>query len=119
MLKEIYNYLFHKSATLLNREQLGSISLDGMRDKELTENELKERNAKISLDFKIIEQTTKKLLIAQEEFMANQCENEQQLLFARGSINGLTLLLEEFASYKSQHDEITKPKDEFNKFNVI
>ena len=119
MLKEIYNYLFHKSVLLLNRNQLGSIDLKDVRDKELTENEIKERNAKISSDFKIIENTIKKLLIAQEEFMANQCENESQLLFGRGTVNGLSILLEEFQSYKGQHDEITKPKESYNPNKVF
>lgn len=119
MFKNLYAYLFNKSATLLNREQLGSISLNEMRDKDLSENEIKERNAKISSDFKILEQTIKILLIAQEEFMANQCENEKQLLFGRGTVNGLSLLLDEFQSFKGQHDELTKPKEGFNKHKII
>jgi len=118
MLKEIYNFLFRKSATLLNKNQLGSISLDNARD-ELTEEERKTRNASIDSSYKHIELSIKKLLIAQQEFMANQCENEQQLLFARGSVNGLTLALEEMKSYKSQHEELTSPKEKFNKFNPI
>jgi len=118
MLTEIYEYLFRKSATLLNREQLGSLSFDDVRD-ELAEEERKTRNASISSSFQHIELSIKKLLIAQQEFMANQCENEQQLLFARGSVNGLTLALEEMKSYKSQHEELTSPKEKFNKFNPI
>jgi len=119
MIKSLYKYIFNKSATLLNREQLGSIELDLAGITGLSEDEIKERNATISSDFKIIELTIKRLLIAQQEFMANQCENEKQLLFGRGSSNGISLVLEEFKKYKSQHDELTKPSEEFNQYKVI
>jgi len=119
MIKEIYQYLFNKSATLLNREQLGSLELDLAGTTGLSEDEIKERNAAVSSNFKIIELTIKRLLIAQQEFMANQCENEKQLLFGRGSINGISLVLEKFKKYKSQHDELTKPSEEFNPHKII
>ena len=119
MLKSIYNYIFNKSATLLNRHQLGSLSLDDARD-ELSENEQKERNANVSSAFRHIELSIKKLIIVQQEFMANQCENESQLLFGRGTTNGLSLVLEEMQSYKLQYEEDNKPKDDdFNKHKVF
>jgi hypothetical protein len=103
---------------LLNRNLLGSIELSDVRDVELTENEIKERNASIAISFRYIEPAIKKLLIAQQEFMANQCENEQQLLFSRGSINGLTLALEEMKSYKEAHEDENKVPEKFNKFEI-
>lgn len=118
-LKNLYNYLFHKSATLLNKNQLGSIDLSDVRDKELSENEIKKRNANIANSYKYIEPTIKKLLIAQQEFIANRCENENQLLFGRGSINGISVVLEELRSYKLAHEEDTKPQEKFDKFNPI
>ena len=118
MLKEIYLYLFRKSALLLNRKQLGCIDLSDIKEPK-EENKKKERNAKIASDFRYIEPAIKKLIIAQQEFMANQCENESQLLFGRGSMNGLALVLEELKNYKSEHEEDTKPKDNFDKFNPV
>ena len=117
-LKNLYNYLFHKSATLMNRHQLGSIDLSDIKE-ELTENEQKERNANIANSYKYIEPTIKKLLIAQQEFMAKQCENENQLLFGRGSINGIAVVLEELRSYKLAHEELTKPQEKFDKHEVF
>ena len=117
MLKSLYNYIFNKSATLLNRHQLGSLSLDDARD-ELEETKQKERNASIATSYKHIEISIKKLIIAQQEFMANQCENESQLLFGRGTTNGLSLVLEEMQSYKNQHEELSKPKEGFDKHEV-
>jgi len=117
-LKNLYNYLFHKSVTLMNRHQLGSIDLPDIKE-ELTENEQKERNANIANSYKYIEPTIKKLLIAQQEFMAKQCENENQLLFGRGSINGIAVVLEELRSYKLAHEEETKPQEKFDEHEVF
>lgn len=118
MLTEIYQYIFRKSALLLNRHQLGSISLD-TRNKELSEEEKKARNISIANSFKYIEPAIKKLIIAQQEFMAKQCENEQQLLFARGTINGLFIIREELQSYKSAHDEENKPKENYDEHQIF
>ena len=130
MLKEIYNYLFHKSILLLNRNQLGSIDLKDVRDKELTENEIKERNASIASSYKWIEYEIKKCLVAQEEFMSTgkvddggtvivSSDTNYPTIFGRGCINMADLLLEQFKMQKGGNSELTKPKEEFNKHKVI
>lgn len=119
MIKEIYNYIFNKSATLLNRHQLGSIDLTDVRDKKLTENEIRERNAAITVAYKHIENAIKRLEVAQEEYLSTHCEQTKPVLFGRGSINGISLVLEEFEDYKQQHDELIKPTEGFNKHKVI
>ena len=118
-LKNFYNYIFHKSATLMNRNQLGSIDLLSINKSDKSENEIKERNSAIATSYKHIERTIKNLIIAQQEFMANQCENEQQLLFGRGTMNGLSLVLEKMKKYKGQHDEDLKPDENFEKHEVF
>ena len=111
MITEIYKYIFKKSATLLNREQLGSIS---SIEEDLTESEIKDRNTIIASNHKMLERIVAEFIKEQKDFLANQCENESQLLFSRGTINGLYLISEAFKSYKGQHDEITKPKENYN-----
>ena len=111
MITEIYKYLFRKSATLLNRSQLGSIDFS---DTKLTEMQKVERNAKIAADYKLLSRIVEDFLKEQKDFIANQCENESQLLFSRGTVNGISLLGEAFTSFKGQHDEITKPKENYN-----
>ena len=111
MITEIYKYLFKKSATLLNREQLGSIS---SIEEDLTENEIKDRNARIASDNKMLKRIIAEFIKEQKDFLANQCENEQQLLFSRGTVNGLSLIGEAFKSYKGQHEETIKPKESYN-----
>lgn len=112
MISEIYRYIFRKSAMLLNRNQLGSIELKKAPEWN------KEQNAKIATSFKIIEQSINSLIVSQQEYMARECENEQQLLFGRGTTNGLILCVEELEKMKSQHEEDTKGKEPFNKFKV-
>lgn len=126
MLENLYNYYFNKSATLLNRHQLGSIDLSDVRDiktesglKELTENEIKERNVAIANAYKYIEPAIKKLLIAQQEFLSTHCEQTKPILFGRGSINGICVVLDEFEDYKKQYEEDTKPNENFDKFKPL
>ena len=103
--------LIEKEYVLLNLEQLGSIS---SIEEYLTEGEIKDRNARIASDYKILERIVAEYIKEQKDFMANQCENGQQLLFSRGTVNGISLLGEAFTSFKGQHDEITKPKENYN-----
>lgn len=116
MITEIYNYVFRKSAMLLNRNQLGSIDLS---DVKLSESNIRERNASIITSFKYLKQIINDLKKAQLEFLGNQCENENQLLFGRGSTNGISLVLEELEKCKSQYEEDTKPVEEFNKTKIF
>ena len=116
ILEYFYKYRFFRSAMLQNREQLGSIS---SIEENLTENETKDRNARIASNYKMLERIVAEYIKEQKDFLANQCENENQLLFSRGTINGLYLISEAFKSYKGQHDEITKSPEQFNPHKVI
>jgi len=115
MIKSLYKYIFNKSATLLNREQLGVIKFS---DKDLTEEQKTERNAVIASNYEILNRIVEDFIKEQKDFMANICENESQLLFSRGSVNGLSLVLESFTTYKGQHEERIKPEESYNKFKV-
>lgn len=116
MTTELYRYIFNKSATLLNRHQLASIDLSDVPEK--TEDEIKDYNAKVSISYPLIKQKVDELVKLQTEFMARECVNNEQFLFARGTINGLVLVLDEMTKHKSQHEEEIAV-DRFNKFNVV
>ena len=114
-----YKEEFFKSAAILSRNQLGSIDVFGDK-KELKEGEQKDRNAKIANDYKLLERIIEDLIKDQTEFMVKDCKDEYQFLFGRGTINGLSLVLETFQKYRNQNLEDTKPKDkDFNKFDVV
>jgi hypothetical protein len=116
MIKELYKYIFRKSATLLNRHQLGSINLSDIPAK--SESEIKDYNAKVSIYYPLIKLKVDELVKAQTEFMAKECVNEDQFLFSRGTINGLVLVLDEMNRCKGMHDEEVAI-EKFNKFSTL
>lgn len=90
MLKEIYDYYFNKSATILNRKQLGSIE----PYIELTEEEQKELDQNITGLYNLSSKIISKLAREQEEYISHNCEGEKDLIFGRGTLNGIELFQE-------------------------
>jgi len=90
MLKEIYDYYFNKSATILNRKQLGSIE----PYIELSEEEQNELDQNITGLYNLSSKIVSKLAREQEEFISHHCEGERDLIFGRGTLNGIELVLD-------------------------
>lgn len=105
------------------RNKLGSINLDDVRNIVRKDDELKAYQDAIAAVFKEhIEPTIKKMIIAQEEFMARSSSDMNQFNIGRGTINGLFLLLEEFeAAYNANAASSTKPEkpDQTTIFSTI
>ena len=130
MLKEIYKFLFRRSLFLLNRHQLGSIDLSDIKEK-LSESEQKERNASINNSFKHLERIIKESIDIQKDFLATGIDNEEDkiiivgegttlpTLVGRSNINMAFILLDKIKEYKSAHEELSKPKEDFNKHKVF
>lgn len=118
MLKEIYRYLFRKSALLLNRRQLGSI--DGIEKEKMSSAERKEYVARSAVAYKdIVEGKIAKFIKAQEDFIIYNAENEMQLIFGRATINGLSILKEDFENDLLEDQDNKTPQESFDKHKVI
>ena len=91
-----------KSLTLI-RHQLGSIDLKDIEDKEMSESEAKDYNASISAIFPRLEKDMKKFLYEQLMFMANKADNWNQVIFSRGTFNGIDLLLNHWKQAHTAH----------------
>jgi hypothetical protein len=95
------------------RKVLGSIDLTNIPEITHPDHEdKKEYLAKItSVVFPIVESRIKTLINHQKDFIANEASCMDQIWFARGSINGLSLVLESFEKDRSEFNDMSKPKE--------
>ena len=122
---------YELSAELMRR-MLGSITLD--RPEPLPAGEeaqaREQHNQTVAAFFPtILEPTIKRLIVAQEELMARGSaemrqvvgQEKEQILFCRGSVNGLMLILEEFQTAANEHTaDVEKRQDtEFDKHEMF
>lgn len=101
----------------LLRHQLASIDLGDIEKEEMSEAETKEYNASISAVFPRIEKDIKKFLHEQLLFAANQSNSWEQVIFARGTYNGMNLLLDHWRSAFAQHNERIKNEGDDKNFD--
>ncbi len=87
----------------LIRHQLGSISLEDVEEKEMSEAETKDYNASISAIFPRLEKDIKKFLHEQLMYTANEAEFWERVIFGRGTYNGMDLLLNHWRQAHTAH----------------
>jgi len=103
-----------KKAVALIRHLLGSVDLDDIELNDMAPDERKEYVGKATAAYQgTIKQEGKRLLKAQEEFVARQAE-PFNLLFARGTVNGITLFMEIYEDMQIEHRENNKQPEKFN-----
>lgn len=99
------------------RKMLGSINLDECQEeeKELSEADRKAYCSAIFAVFPRIEKDIKKMLYAQLMFISNNAETWEQVIFGRGTFNGMDLLLEKWKKASIEHEANLKEGLEENK----
>ncbi len=109
------------SITMLMRHCLGSIDLSDIKENDFEDgNDRKEYLSKIaSVVLPIVENRAKILINRQKDFISTEANGTDQMWFARGSINGLILILESFEKDRDEFLEMTKPAEKFDKQKVI
>jgi hypothetical protein len=112
---------FAQKSVELNRHQLGSINLND----RLVIHTLKGtartnyiRSAELVFVNEAFKNEIKALIQAQLEFIANQASDFDQVLFGRGTINGLFILEEVFEKYHNEFIELTKQPEDFDRFEI-
>lgn len=114
------NQMDKLSANMM-RHLLSSINLDDARiNKPVAGNELREHNARISALYAgSVEISLKKLIVAQEEYGIRMANNAN-LMFARGTLNGIMLIDEMFKDAIREHEasrKDTEPEDKHSMFS--
>ena len=100
----------------LMRHLLGSIDLNDVYElKSMSEEDRKLYNGRIASVFYDIERDTKELVYNQLLFMGKEAADETQFIFARGTVNGLSLLLDKYSTVKAEHDSDIKEQSEKGK----
>jgi len=89
----------------LIRHSLASIDLSDVEHKEESETERKEYCAAISAIFPRLEKTLKRFLYAQLMYASNEAETWERVIFARGTFNGLDIILEHLKQAHNEHME--------------
>ena len=92
-----------KNSLKLLRHSLSSIDLKDIEEKEMSESETKDYNASISAVFPRLEKDIKKFLYEQLMFIAINSENWNQVVFGRGTYNGIDLLLNHWRQAHTAH----------------
>lgn len=104
----------------LMRHLLGSIDLsDVEEDKEMTEAERKDYCANIAAVWPTLEKDIKKFLYAQLMFVSNNAGNWEQVLFGRGTFNGLDILQEHWKKAFAEHLENSRGQEDFDENNPV
>jgi len=69
--------------------------------------------------FPRLEKDIKKFMREQLMYSSNQAENWEQVIFGRGTFNGMALLLEYWKQINNKHISDTKEKESFDKHKII
>ena len=103
----------------LQRNLLGSISIEDVLEEDETEADRKAYCAAIFAVFPRLEKDLKKFLHAQLLYSANEAETWERVIFGRGSFNGMALLLENWKIAAKEHEANSGQKEDFDKHSPI
>ena len=107
-------------ATKLIRHQLGSIDLSDVEIEEMAESERAQYlGVAVGAYGNTIKLEAKKLLKAQEEYLSRTVDNEKMLMFSRGTVNGIMLILETYEDYRKEYIAREKKPDDFDPHNLF
>jgi hypothetical protein len=115
-LHELINRLNKKeeiTSVSLMRHILGSIDVSEEPNEEVFNN----RAGAIFKD--VIEPKLKKMVREQERFATAEAANLEQFWFARGSLNGIELVREEFEKAYGVYQQSNQPPEPFDKQNPL
>lgn len=104
---------------VLLRHQLASIDLSDIKEEEMSENERKEYNSAVSAVWPRLKKDIEKFIYDQLLFASNNTSNWEQLLMARGTINGFFLLEEKWKQAHIEHEAGGMPKEKFDKSSPV
>lgn len=122
MKKKFDQEKFSQDLTVLNRHELGSISLKDLINVSLLEGENRRvylaKAEQIWMNSVFVNEI-KVMIQAQLEFIAKECPEFAQMLVGRGTINGASILKERIQMLHVEYRELTKQKDEdFDPFAI-
>ena len=107
------------TSTELIRHQLGSVDLVDITTDDMTEAERKEYCSSISGIYPRLEKDIKKFLHAELMFISNNAENWDQVVFGRGTFNGMDLLRTHWKKASDEHIQNIQPPEKFDEHKML
>lgn len=114
---------FDDMATSLLRKELGSIDvlpidsiLDGLP--EQNKNSVYALSSQI-YSYPIFISILDRMIMEQINFMARQALDDNQWKFARATVNGISLVKEQFEKFDSEYKDLVKQKEPINPLDLI
>lgn len=105
------------SDSALLRHLLGSIDLSDVKPLgELKDGERRDFAASIAIVYGKLHRILKPLIEDQKEFALT---HDGDIMFSKGTINGLYLVLEEFERWRGEHLDNTAPPPAFDKYATL
>lgn len=111
-----------KTITDFNRNQIGSIDISDLQYVEkLSESERKGyiQQAELIWNNPVFHNEIKIMIQAQLEFIGMKANDMNQILTARGTINGIDLFRERFVVYHNEHLKAIQPPEKFDKHKMM
>ncbi len=124
MIKDLFKKKKEIDIIDLVREELKGVTLDFVNENndilsKLTTDKQKELFGKAHLILKDFDFIADNIINAQGNYAIKEAGNMEQVLFARGTINGIILLREQLKRLSNLYLDENKKKELFNKHNLI
>lgn len=118
--QKIAEWIWPLDTAALTRKNLNGVDLEASYD-ELPQEEYKEflTNAGLVFKNKAFKRVIDHFIASQVEYAAKQAQDVRQLDFARASINGMTLVYEEFERLNGLYIEMVKSKETYDKWGIL
>lgn len=102
----------------LIRRTCGSISVRDLLA-DITELEHLRSEASTIASKPLFKEELERMIAKQLEWMNMETANWEQVIFGRGTVNGIRLILEHFETLHNDHVAATKPPETFDRFNPM
>jgi hypothetical protein len=119
--KKLIKKSFNELLTDLNRNQLGSISLNDINNiQNFSASERKSylQDAEVIWSNPVFQNEVKKIVQTQLEFIAKFTTEQSQVYVGRGTINGIMILYEWIEKLHNEYTQLTKPEEKFDPFDL-
>jgi hypothetical protein len=118
--RKLAEWLYPCDMAALTRKNLNDIKVDSAY-LDLPQDDYKKFLAEASVIFNRPEfkEVTSHLIAAQVEYVAREAQDVRQMDFARASINGISLVFEEFERLNSLYEATVKPKEDYDIHEIV
>ena len=119
--KTLAEWLYPHDMAELTRKNLGQIKVESSFIENLSMDDYKQFLTDAGTLFRnpTFKAVKDYLISCQIEFAAKEAQDMRQVDFARASINGISIMWEEFERLNGLYEEMVKKNDSYDKFDIV